>query len=178
MDTSEALDRLDRNIRQLKIDFERFFNGASPTPPEDSRQGVFAEVKRLRDRRLVFADRFRLNTLEARLNSLSELFNRRLRDQELSGGPATGDRALLFEPQTSRDAVRALYNDLYEASGRRAATDLAGFHAFLKREAEKIRSRTGCRHVQFRLARDDGRIRLKARPLLKAAEPAAGGEES
>ena len=43
--------------------------------------------------------------------------------------------------------------------------DLASFGSYLQRQAAAIRAKTGCAEVQFRLAAEDGKLRLKARPL-------------
>ena len=50
----ESLDQLNRDIQQLRVDFERFFNGALPFPPEELRGRVQAQIRNLRgDRKSV-----------------------------------------------------------------------------------------------------------------------------
>ncbi len=173
VDDEQTLDRLDRGIRALKIEFDRFFNGAIPTPPEDQRNRLFADLREARSRRMQsFADRFRLNTLEARLNTLNELYNRKLRDFELSGrSPALSPGAIdpyagvIVGEHPEGSAVRALYEELYRASGRPGKTDFESFRSFLEKEAAKIRRKTGCERVRFRVAEKSGRIKLRARPV-------------
>ncbi len=177
MHLDEAIDQLEQEIRELKIQFERFFNGALPVPPDELRQQAFKHLRRLRSQHLrSLATRFRLNSLEARLNSLNELFNRRLREFEQSGerhplhdpsrhrdfDPYAG---IVLEGGTGRRGVEVLYQELYGANGRRSKTDLESFHAFLRREEAKIRKKTGCNRVQFRVASDGGKLKLKARSL-------------
>jgi len=43
--------------------------------------------------------------------------------------------------------------------------DLASFGSYLQRQSAAIRAKTGCAEVQFRLAAEDGKLKLKARPL-------------
>jgi hypothetical protein len=86
----EALDQLNREVQQLRVDFERFFNGALPFPPEELRGRVQAQIRHLRglSNGATAVDSFRLSDLEARFNSYNELFNRRLRDVEEGRHPA------------------------------------------------------------------------------------------
>ena len=81
---------LDRDVQQLRVDFERFFNGALPFPPEELRGRVQAQIRTLRglSNGATAVDNFRLGDLEARFNSYNELFNRRLRDTEEGRHPA------------------------------------------------------------------------------------------
>ena len=46
--------------------------------------------------------------------------------------------------------------------------DLDRFGAYLERQAEAIRSKTGCREIQFRVAVEDGKMKLKAKPIRQA----------
>ena len=48
----EALDQLGRDIQQLRVDFERFFNGALPLPPEELRARVQGQIRHLRGQSL------------------------------------------------------------------------------------------------------------------------------
>ena len=79
VDRREDMDRLEIGIKRLRIDFERFFNGALPTPPEELRQRIHRQIKDLRVEPLLSsAERFRLGNLEARYNTFTERFRRRL----------------------------------------------------------------------------------------------------
>jgi hypothetical protein len=182
LEAQEALDRLDELIHKLKIDFDRFFIGALPTPPETLRYKCFAGIRSLRSEHHKSASiRFKVNSLEAKLNSLNELFNRRMRAMET--GPALGvrrrepTRAAAYDPydgvviKSSADpgAVEALYSELYGKSGRDAKTDLESFQGFLMSQAEKVREKTGCAEVVFRVTSDKGKRRLKARPANDAS---------
>ena len=39
------LDQLGRDLKQLQVDYERFFNGALPTPPEELRNRIQTQLR-------------------------------------------------------------------------------------------------------------------------------------
>lgn len=168
------LDQLSANIDSLRVDFARFFNGALSVPPLEARDRVESALRRLRDRSgATYADRFRLAQLEARYNSFAELFNRRLREQEEGralagperGGPEDFDlaRGVVVSDSVSETALKALYAGLAKNGDTRF--DLETFRTYLDRQASAIRAKTGCSQVRFRLAEEEGQIKLKARPI-------------
>ena len=64
MEIQASIDRLDRDIQQLKIDFERFFTGNLPTPPEEFRTAVRQQIQSLRATPMqALVDRFRAEGL-------------------------------------------------------------------------------------------------------------------
>jgi hypothetical protein len=175
---AEALDQLGRDVQQLRVDFERFFNGSLPFPPEDLRGRVQAQLRNLRNANLATAvDSFRLGDLEARYNSYNELFNRRLRDAEEGRQPGVRHapppaprrhdpaQGIVFGERIDPEAAAALYQGLAAAPGDVPRFDLDSFQTYLARQVAAIRERTGCSQVQFRLASEDGKVKLKARPV-------------
>ena len=173
-ETNQALAEIESGIRRLKVDFDRFFNGALPVPPEDQRTRVSALLRRARATPpKTFADRFLLNTLEARFNTLSELFNRRLREQETTGRPRSAgqrpkidaSRGVVLGESMDVEAVTALYDKLYTQSGRRAKTDFSSFERYLRKQVDTLRRRTGCEEIRFRVTDANGQPTLKAKPL-------------
>ena len=205
---SESIDHLAGEIRQLRVDFERFFSGALLIPPDELRRRVQARLRQLRSLNSMSAvDRFRLGDLEARHNSYDELFTRRLRDREegrLRGGVAAmtpmaptsqltpppprpvsppggapgdpgdpgapGAGSIVIGADPDPRAVAALYEQVTAAGAPGGGAegprfDLASFGSYLQRQSAAIRAKTGCAEVQFRLAAEDGKLKLKARPL-------------
>lgn len=178
-DVNHALAEIEAGIRRLKVDFDRFFNGALPVPPENQRRRLTRMLRRARTMPTqTFAERFMLSTLEARFNTLSELFNRRLRENETSG-PARAQRpepghdpqqGVVLGADMDPEAVTALYDRLYDSAGRRAKTDFGSFQTYLRRQVDTLRRRTGCREVRFRVTLAGDEPALKAKPLV-AKEP-------
>jgi hypothetical protein len=174
----EVFDQLSRDIRQLQIDCERFFNGGLPVPPEELRNRIQIQIRNLRQLKITSTlDSFRLGDLEARFNSYNELFNRRLREREEGRRPGIVPVA---HPERRRydaregitlggsfdpEAVEALYQGLAARPGDGPKFDLDSFEKYLARQMAALREKTGCDQVQFRLAEEDGKLKLKARPV-------------
>lgn len=180
----QELNRLAQAIKDLRIDFERFFNGAVQIPPEEKKADIQRQIRRLRQAKLQgAAETFRLSSLEARFNSLNELYNRRLRDHEEGRGhrPATAgarssrhdvERGVVLGETVDAGAVEALYIGLQRRPGEGPQFDLDSFRTYLQRQVSSLRKKTGCREVQFRLSEEDGKMKLKAKPL--GTEPSRG----
>lgn len=174
----EVFDQLARDIRQLQIDFERFFNGGLPLPPDELRNRIQAQIRNLRTLKLTSTlDSFRLGDLEARFNSYNELFNRRLREREEGRRPGVipvahperrrydAREGITLGGRLDSEAVEALYQSLASRPGDGPKFDLDSFEKYLARQIAALREKTGCDQVQFRLAEEEGKLKLKARPV-------------
>lgn len=79
-DLEKQLDRLEDDIRKLKIDFDIYFNGATKRPPLEARARLDSNIKRIADNRsLSYAQRYQFNMLVARFTSYRELWRRTLK---------------------------------------------------------------------------------------------------
>ena len=88
MAVPEDLDQLESGIRQLQIEWEKFFAGIEKKPPAELKRRVEGLVKRyayaeIRNN----GDRFRYQSLASRYNTFAELWAKRLRAIE-EGRPA------------------------------------------------------------------------------------------
>ena len=177
MDAQHRLDRLDGAIRELRVEWEKFFNGSRQVPPEELREEIQGEIRALRNVNLrSVADNFRLAQVEARFNSFSELFNRRLRQAEEGRVPGVAPvperqrtfdpaRGVVFGDDVGGAAVEALYHGLARGPGGPPRFDLESFRAYLEKQVGAMRAKTGCSRVRFRLEPDGGQLKLKAKPL-------------
>ena len=176
----ETLDQLAREIRQFQVDGERFFNGGLPLPPEELRNRIQTQIRQLRTLKITTTlDSYRLGDLEARFNSSNELFNRRLRDREegrhLGAHHTVHAERRRYDPREGvtlggsfdPEAVEALYQGLASRPGDGPKFDLDSFEKYLARQVAALREKTGCDQVQFRLAEEEGKLKLKARPILR-----------
>lgn len=178
MSLNQSIERLSDDLDAFRVEFEKFFAGGRHTPPEELREKIRAALRRLRaDPMSQLADTFRIAQLEARFNSFSELYNRRIRERE-EGRPAHRPPApapVSSEPDPARGVViagavadaqaRALYEGLARDPKSAPGYDFDSFRRYLERQAETIRAKTGCAGVRFRLALEGGRVKLKAKPI-------------
>ena len=83
-----------------------------------------------------------------------------------TSGPdaATG---INLDGTSNRAHVEALYNKLYSSSGRRKKTDFDSFRSYLDTQIVKLREKTGCKQVQFRVTGEGGSLKLKAKPVRR-----------
>lgn len=191
MSLDQHIERVGRELDALRVEFEKFFAGSRQTPPEEMREGIRGDLRRLRSYPLTqLADSFRITQLEARFNSYSELFNRRVREREegrrtvrphsaaaaghvgdglaadgLAADGLAADRGVTVRDAVAADDARALYDALARDRAHPPQFDLDSFRSYLQRQAEAIRAKTGCSEVRFRLAEEGGRIKLKAKPI-------------
>lgn len=76
----QQLERLEDDIRKLKIDFNIYFNGATKRRPLEARARLESYIKRVADNRnLSYAQRYHFNMLVARFTSYRELWRRILK---------------------------------------------------------------------------------------------------
>lgn len=80
----EELSQLDREIRQLKIEYEMYFGGGRKRPPTDTIWRIEQIIKKHGDRggQLNFSQRFRLNNLTQTYAKYQEMFRKRLKAKE------------------------------------------------------------------------------------------------
>lgn len=171
------IDRLESEIRDYRIEFQRFLNGEATIPPEEMETKLRKRINEIVGKpQLSAVDRFRLTGLESRFNSLSELFRRRQRSQQTPHHPpeAPPERAPRREtsidlaPGSDSRQVAALYEAIY--AKRSSEVELDDFHAYLDRRAEQLRERTGCDKVRFTVHTEDGKPRLKARGIRSVGD--------
>jgi|CXWL01.1.fsa_nt_gi hypothetical protein len=177
VDYGPLLDKLAADIEAMHLEYEKFFNGGLQVPPVASKSRVDSQLKQLRNAQIQSsADRFRLGSLEARFTSYSELFNRRLRDKEEGRRPRPSavervaprydaEAGINFGADAEPAAVEALFQRLHQGGTNPPRFDLDSFGTYLRSQLQAIQQKTGCREVQFRVATEEGKLKLKARPL-------------
>jgi hypothetical protein len=190
---NEDLDALERMVRQLQIEWEKFFGGAERKPPMDLKGKVETLIRKwayseIRNN----TDRFRYQTLSSRYNTFAELWAKRMRAMEegrivglhgpkavphqepsraAAAAPAGGappGEFRISRPEDEREAVRALFDQYMEERKRTGEAGPVKFESFEKiiaQQASRILVEKGGQAVDFRLETKDGKVTLKARPV-------------
>ena len=191
MAINDDLDVLERFLRQLQIEWEKFFGGAERKPPLDLKGKVENLIKRyayteIRNN----TERFRYQTLSSRYTTFSELWNKRLRAMEegramggmhgprsmppmppssqAAAGAGADGQFRIRGPQDDPAAVKALFDKYMEArreSGETGAVKFESFEKVIAQQASRILTEKGGQAVDFRLETRDGKVTLKAKPV-------------
>jgi hypothetical protein len=80
----EDLGQLERDIRQLKIEYEQYFGGGKKRPPTDIEWRIDTTLKRYSDRgaEMNFSQRFRYGGLTQMYSKFREMFRKRVKQKE------------------------------------------------------------------------------------------------
>jgi hypothetical protein len=178
----DALDRLEYEMRRLKVEYDIYFNGGTLRPPIDTKGRVETAIKRIYDARgVTFQQRFRYNSLVARYNVMRELWRRQTQDREENGRPPTAEahtalreRSTIIrcnDPKSEPEKVSELYDHLIaakrECGERIGALTLEVFTQFLMSRADHIKERLETKAVDFVIGVDNGRVKFAARPATE-----------
>jgi hypothetical protein len=187
----QEMTRLEAEIKRLEAEYNMFFAGRLPRLPWETRARVEKLVKRY-DRTPLknTAQRFRFDTVQARFIKFCELWERNLRSKEegrqLRGHRAVPDAparasdapdadaeagkakvvhvAAIRDPSRDADQLKSLYEQLSQARKEAGAQPLPfkQFAAVVKAQVSKLGGDQGA--VKFRVAVEDGKVTLAARP--------------
>jgi len=83
-ETDEDLNRLERDIRQLKIEYEQYFGGGKARPPADTEWRIETVLKRYGDRgaQMNYSQRFRYGNLSQTYARYRDVFHKRAKKRE------------------------------------------------------------------------------------------------
>jgi hypothetical protein len=179
--TEEELNRLEDNIRRLKIEYEAYFSGGQPRPPHDTMFRVDTAIKKFNDSsgRMTFGNRFRFNQLVQKYAIYNDLWRRKLRDKEEGRGafgaqrrgaeekpPDGSTRIVCTDPDKEKEKVDQLLKAMIEAKrqvGEQADNiDPYQFSKFVSEKTRQLKESLGCEKVQFSVSVEEGRVKFKA----------------
>ena len=177
------MQKLEVGLKNLEAQYNMYFAGRLPKPPWETRSAVEALVKRY-DRGFIqnYGDRFRFESLQARFQTMIDLWDKGLRSRE-EGRPGPfqqgkkeeikkkpTDRILhvtaFSNPMHEQDKLHDLYESLAEAR-HELGMEPVPFHKFadlVKNQVNKL-NEDGDAEVAFRVAIKDGKVSLTARAM-------------
>lgn len=181
MTVEEELLKLEDDIRRLKIEFEVYFNGGAPRPPQDTVYRVEICIKRYSadQSKLNFGQRFKFNQLVQKYQVNHQLWSRKLREKEEGRGqfasrreepqPVPSDgvtRVVLSDASQQREKVDALLTAMVNAKRQVGENveglDPAAFARFVEQKTRQVKDSLGCDKVQFTVSVEDGKVKFKA----------------
>jgi hypothetical protein len=171
------LDELERAIAQLKRDFEMYFCGVVKQPPIDSRTKLDKIIRKQgQNTSFSYAQRFRFTTLSARFNTYQDLWSKQLKAKE-EGKFAAGNSPLppsKEAPITKRlrktgdrtENLFSQYAQLRQKNGEAPPNmDAQKFSKLIDSQRDALIKKYRCKDVEFYIAVEEGKTRLKAKPL-------------
>jgi hypothetical protein len=193
-DVDEDLHNLEDRIKILRAEYNQYFGGSRRELPRFTEMMIRRLIKRYAGSTdLRGHQRFLYYDLVARYNTMREYWNRRLRTREEGiriGAPAhlkvehkrpAADTLKVLrqaprqlrEPRTQEREVRTLYLDFVRAirqyQGEEGFLSFPKFQRLIETQTSQIKDRRQCEAVEFRVEiGDDGRVRLKAKPVREA----------
>jgi len=170
------LDEVEKAISQLKRDFEMFFCGVSKQPPIDSRTKLEKIIRKYSlNTGYSFAQRFRFSNLAARFNTYQDLWSKQLKAKE-EGRFAAGNSPIppSKEPVTKKihrtqDKMENLFDQYAQLRSKNGETppnmNLDKFSKLIDSQRDALIKKYRCKDVEFYIAVEEGKTRLKAKPL-------------
>ena len=179
MTVDEELNKLDDNIRRLKIEYEAYFNGGSPRSPHDLVFRVETTIKKYSDAsKMNFGQRFKFNQLVQKYAVNNDLWRKKLKEKEEGRGrfakrreaaePAADGvvRITCSDPTAEKEKVDQLLKAVVEAKRSVGESvdnlDPMAFAKFVGDKTKQIRDSLGCDKVQFSVSVEEGKVKLKA----------------
>jgi hypothetical protein len=181
----QDLDRLETEIRRLKVEYDIFFNGGAAKPPMDTKGRVEAMIKRIFEvKGMSFGQRFRYNNLVARYNVMRELWRRQQQKREENGRLPTVEAVVAaksinvaircHDPKREPEKVNELYDYLLAAK-RECGERVNGlkydiFQNFIINRAAQIKQTLKTEAVDFIVAVEHGKVKFTARAVADVSK--------
>jgi hypothetical protein len=187
----EDMGQIERDIRQLKIEYDQYFGGGRKRPPSEIEWRIDQMMKRYSERggELKFAQRFRFNNLLQTYAKYKDIFRKKLQQKEEgkvqrhfgaaakaieaerahkreTEAGAAAFRITCSEPDREKDKVDQLYHAFLEA--KQKAGEHTGkltpssFNEFVRKKTKDLRKQKNCREVEYVVEVVDGQVKLKA----------------
>jgi len=175
MDLQAAIAQADQALRDLSVEWERFFAGERRTPPHPQRIALQRRLQMLAESASRAAEHFRVEQLQSRFMSYTMMWERQLRAREEGTLPPAAVARPVPVARTRPDdsppsSVHsedgdAIWNRFTRAKaslGQRTTSEREAFLAQLEAQRERLEAKLGGR-VRFDVVVEDGKVRLAAR---------------
>lgn len=181
MTVDEDLNKLEDDLRRLKIEYEIYFNGGAPRPPQDTAWRVDKTIKKYTSdaSKLNFGQRFKFQSLQQKYAVNHELWRKKLKEKEEGRGrfgaqkvgeeaasAEGGFRVVCSDPEKEKDKVDQLLKAMVDAkrqAGERVDNiDPMAFTKFVREKTRQIKESLGCDKVQFSVSVEEGKVKFKA----------------
>ncbi len=188
----EDLKILEVKLKQVKLDYEHYFQGSRPREPSMARGEVQKEFTRLANGAIKnTAERFKFTSLQSRFMTFKRqwdetlrkieagtyerhVFKANLHDRVRAGGKATQSSAGAVSTSkksaaNADDDIFASYVDAARSCGQNVdSLTREKLQAAIRKQEQAIKQKLGAEKVKFRVAVEDGKVKLKATAVRAA----------
>lgn len=176
MTVDEELNLFEDGLRKLKVEYESYFNGGSPRPPNDLVFRVEKIIKKYSagGQELSHRQRFRFNQLNQSYAVHSDLWRKRTKMKEEGGsafvvrGRAHAGAPHVFRIAWSEPDQEKVEQLLQAVQKARAETgepaerlDPGVFANFIRAKTAQLKSSLQCETLSFSVSVEDGRVKLQ-----------------
>lgn len=181
MTVDEELNKLEDDLRRLKIEYEVYFNGGAPRPPQDTAFRVDRTIKKFTadSSKMNFSQRFRFQSLQQKYAINNELWRKKLKEKEEGrgrfavqrveaegAGGESGVRIVCSDPEKEKEKIDQLLKAMVDAKrqvGERVDNiDPLAFSKFVREKTKQIKESLSCDKVQFSVSIEEGKVKFKA----------------
>lgn len=177
----EEIKMVEIKMKQLKLEYEKYFLGSRPTEPVMLRGEVQKGMIKWSNTRITnTALRFKFNSLNGRYQAYKRqwdnilrqieagtykrhLFKADLRDRERGIAPDAPAAGAKDRKPPSKKELFETYRDALAATGQDASKiSPAKLDAALKKQEAALKKKLGCERVDFKVIVQGGKVKLKA----------------
>jgi len=180
LDLRQELDNLEKQLADLKIQYEQHFCGILPLAPEKQHAAVKRQIRMLMKAPFKSsAMTFRLKVLENRYQAFNTYWARVMKQKEEGTYSKDIYKAALRERFSAEDEIAETrkggaeknFNDLFNTyksalekqTGRKQNVDYSSFKKALVSRAQSFKAQHGHGKLSFRVTVKDGKVTVQAR---------------
>lgn len=184
VDLRVELDRLDASLRDLKMQYEQYFSGILPLPPDKLHADIKKKLRTLLAAPFRSSEiNYRLRTIKGKYHTFDGYFQRVLKQREDGVYHRDVFKANLREQVAQEEALaqtaqgaasksmQALFDSYRQAlekqTGKAQRLDFKAFQDSLVKRAKDLKERHGIKKLTFKVVVKDGRVSVQAKSLDK-----------
>lgn len=188
----EEMSNLERDIRQLKIEYDQYFGGGRKRPPTEIEWRIDTVIKRYGERGgdMKLSQRFRFNNLAQTYAKYKDIFRKKTKQKEegtvarhfgaaakaieaarAQAQPPAAEAAGPFrvtcsEPERESEKVEQLYQAFLQAKAQAGEhtgkLTRSSFNEFVLKKTKDLKSQKNCKNVEYVVETVAGQVKLKA----------------
>jgi|GEM_PF-1951385 len=179
-DLRVELDRLEERLADLKQQYEQYFTGLEPLPPDKLHASVKQQIKQLLNAPFRSSEiNYRLKTLKGRYQTFDGYFQRVMKQREdgtyrrdvfkadLRERAAKEEQFAQTAVGTADRNMHSLFDSYREAlqkqSGKMPNLDFTEFRSSLVKRARELKEKHGIKKLTFKIVVKDGKVSVQAK---------------